>query len=182
MAYNEYSTPPPPPMPGVQWNHSTCCEIHSCCGERRSCCYDTCGCLDRGPMWLLRNALCLPCVFGRVAQVGAEYSSSTCCCVGFMVGAAAGGYFFGAPIFPCAMQVRRKLVAKYSIEETWCCSLLHIICCPGVSIAQMAMEVEDRERGAFQCGGKWAPIDKAGEYVTLPGEYATPVASVVIHR
>ena len=57
-------------------------------------------------MWLLRNALCLPCVFGRVAQVGADYSSSTCCCVGFMVGAAGGGYFFGAPIFPCAMQVR----------------------------------------------------------------------------
>jgi Cys-rich protein (TIGR01571 family) len=67
----------------------------------------------------------------------------------------AAAIHFGGPILPCAGIVRRKLVKKYHINETWCCSVLHVICCPGVSMLQMLMEVEDREMGRVGICGKW---------------------------
>jgi len=66
-----------------------------------------------------------------------------------------GAVAFGAPILPCAVNVRRKLVYKYGIDESCCCSMLHVLCCPGVSLLQMLMEVEDQERGRVSCGGGW---------------------------
>ena len=98
-------------------------------------------------------ALCLPCSFGRLSEKGADCSYGLCCCCMFM--AAPVAIHFGGPILPCAGIVRRKLVKKYHINETWCCSVLHVICCPGVSMLQMLMEVEDREMGRVGICGKW---------------------------
>lgn len=129
----------------VSWQHTTCFEIwHG---------GDCCGCCDRGPCFILQHALCLPCSFGRLSEKGADCSYGLCCCCMFM--AAPVAIHFGGPILPCAGIVRRKLVKKYHINETWCCSVLHVICCPGVSMLQMLMEVEDREMGRVGICGKW---------------------------
>ena len=120
-----------------------CCEPQGCCG-----------CLDRGLCYTYRHVCCLPCTFGRLAQVGAGHGYCGCC-VGFGVGIACGAYVTGHAVLPCAVSVRRALVAKYALPESWCVSFLHIWCCPVVSILQMAMEVEEREGGIIEPWGAW---------------------------
>ena len=129
------------------WAHTTCCEIwHGA---------DCCGCCDRGLCYIIQHLLCLPCSFGRMADKGADCSCGLCCCC--MVAAAPLAAHTGGPILPCAGIVRRRLVKKYNIDETCCCSVLHVICCPGVSMLQMLMEVEEREMGEVGLWGEWTP-------------------------
>jgi hypothetical protein len=115
-----------------------------------------CGCLDGGVGYLLKHCACLPFTFGKVANITSdgEFSSLGCGCgitAGFFVGAAA----CGAPVLPCAVAVRRKIVAKYNLEEGYCRSILQVLCCPGASLAQMLMQVEEEEEGHVGCCGVW---------------------------
>ena len=117
------------------WQHTTCFEIWH--GP------DCCGICDRGPCYILQNALCVSCSFGvrtrvclkgvspemvqaaftyllllgccgqqRMAEKGANYNCMSCC-ICFTLGGAVGAQACGAPILPCAVNVRRKLVKKF---------------------------------------------------------------------
>ncbi len=61
----------------------------------------------------------------------------------------------GAPVLPCAVKVRREAVEKYGIQEGWGESFCRTLCCPGATLAQLAMEVEEREGGEIGCCGTW---------------------------
>ena len=148
-----------PSAPG--WQHSTCCDVLFCC-KPQGCC----GCLDRGVCYVVTHSCCLPCTFGRLAQVGAGRDYH-CCCIGFALGFALGACVTGHAVLPCAMSVRRALVHKYSLAEGWCTSFLHIWCCPFVSVLQMAMEVEEREVGTLGAYGYWAPQASLHQALTM---------------
>ena len=150
----------------TSWQHTTCFEMWH--GP------DCCGCCDRGPCYILQHALCFPCSFGRMADKGAGYSCCLCCTC--MTAAAPVAHAFGAPILPCAGMVRRKMVRKYGINETCPCSVLHIICCPGVSMLQMLMEVEDRENGRVGLWGEWDVPPVQAQQIS---KYEPPTADIV---
>lgn len=130
------------------WAHTTCCELHHC-GSARGCC----GCCDQGCCFVVQHAMCLPCSFGATAEQGAD-SSCACCCIGLVAGTFVGMHFCGGPVLPCVVRTRRKLVLKYGLEESFCSSLLHVMCCPLASMLQMLQEVQDRERVEIGCCGK----------------------------
>ena len=65
---------------------------------------------------------------------------------------------------------------KYGIDETCPCSVLHIICCPGVSMLQMLMEVEDRENGRVGLWGEWDVPPVQAQQIS---KYEPPTADIV---
>ena len=52
---------------------------------------------------------------------------------------------------------------KYNIDEGFASSFLHILCCPGASLVQMLMEVEEREGGEVGCLGFWREKKTTGK-------------------
>uniref|UniRef100_A0A7R9U6A4 Uncharacterized protein n=1 Tax=Pinguiococcus pyrenoidosus TaxID=172671 RepID=A0A7R9U6A4_9STRA len=120
--------------------------------------HSECGCLDSGLPWCLQNLCpcCIACSFGRMAEV-ANVGDMGTCTAGLLCGVFVGVHVCGAPVLPCIQTVRRGLVQRYNIDESFGCSLLHTLCCPALAIAQMLQEVEERENGKFSAVGKWTP-------------------------
>ena len=147
-----------PPAP--DWAHSTCCDLLYCIRPKASCQASSlrrgcCGCLDKGPLYAITHFCCIPCTFGRIAQVGAG-KDYRFCCVGFAAGVGLGGAVLGHAVLPCLIYVRRSLVLKYGIQESYIMSCLHAVLCPYVSALQMAMEVEEQEHGTLGAWGRWS--------------------------
>ena len=147
-----------PPAP--DWAHSTCCDLLYCVRPNASCQASSlrrgcCGCLDKGPLYAITHFCCIPCTFGRIAQVGAG-KDYRFCCVGFAAGVGLGGAVLGHALLPCLISVRRSLVLKYGIQESYIMSCLHAVLCPYVSVLQMAMEVEEQEHGTLGAWGRWS--------------------------
>jgi len=147
-----------PPAP--DWAHSTCCDLLYCVRPNASCQASSlrrgcCGCLDKGPLYAITHFCCIPCTFGRIAQVGAG-KDYRFCCVGFAAGVGLGGAVLGHALLPCLISVRRSLVLKYGIQESYIMSCLHAVLCPYVSVLQMAMEVEEQEHGLLGAWGRWS--------------------------
>ena len=86
--------------------------------------------------------------------------SSCCCGLGITLGFVVGGGFFGGPVLPCAVRIRRLEVEKYGIDESCPMSVCRICFCSGASLVQMLMQAEEEERGKVVCGC-WTEDDKS---------------------
>ena len=98
-----------------------------------------------------------------------------CCALGISLGVFGGFYTLGCPILFCGVKVRRLLVRKYEIQESWGCTVLHAFFCPLAALIQMLMEVEEREQKAIGCCGRWVASEN-GAAAGLGAPNSTPMS------
>jgi len=146
---------------GKGWNHTTCCELRpilrlprgSTTRDKLSAC---CGCLDNGVTYSLKHVLCLPFTFGTLSSIASDGEYSPLLCgAGICAGVTVGFGLLGQALLPCGVKVRRKTVEKYGMDESFGCSIVHVVCCPYASMIQTLMQVEEEENGTVEMFGVW---------------------------